>query len=175
VSGVVAGTPRSCRSTPGAHRDLLAASGLDVRLPSGTGIQDESEMVELDRGCDALIVGLDPVTQSVLDAGPLRAVVKYGTGLDNTDVDAAHSRGVKVASTPIANTTTVAELTIGLILCLARHIVWTTTCSRPDPWVRRTGFELAGRCLGVVGYGAVGREVAKLARVFGMSVVAHDP
>jgi lactate dehydrogenase-like 2-hydroxyacid dehydrogenase len=90
-------------------------------------------MVELDRGCDALIVGLDPVTKGVLDAGPLRAVVKYGAGLDNIDVDAAHSRGVKVASTPIANTTTVAELTIGLILCLARHIVWTTTCSRPDP------------------------------------------
>jgi hypothetical protein len=93
VSGVVAVTPRSFRSTPGAHRDLLAGSGLEVRLPSGSGIQDESEMVELVRGCDALIVGLDPVTQSVLDAGPLRAVVKYGTGLDNIDVDARTAAG----------------------------------------------------------------------------------
>ena len=132
-------------------------------------------MVELVRGCDALIVGLDPVTQSVLDAGPLRAVVKYGTGLDNIDVDAAHSRGVEVASTPIANTTAVAELTIGLMLCLARHMVWHHDMLAAGSWARRTGLELAGRCLGVVGYGAVGREVAKLARVFGMSVVAHDP
>jgi D-3-phosphoglycerate dehydrogenase / 2-oxoglutarate reductase len=132
-------------------------------------------MAELVRGCAALIVGLDPVTERVLDAGPLRAVVKYGSGLDNIDVVAACRRGVEVASTPLANSTAVAELTVGLMFCVARHIVWHDHTIKAGHWARRTGMELAGRCLGVVGYGSVGREVGRLARSLGMSVVAHDP
>jgi D-3-phosphoglycerate dehydrogenase / 2-oxoglutarate reductase len=127
------------------------------------------------RGCWGLIVGVDPVTAAVLDAGPLRVVVRFGSGTDNVDLEAARRRGVRVAATPGANARSVAELAIGLLLALARHLVLHDRDVRSGSWSRRTGMELAGRRLGVVGYGAVGRQVAGIATALGMEVVATDP
>jgi phosphoglycerate dehydrogenase-like enzyme len=171
----VAVTPRSFRATPGPHLDLLRESGLDVRFPDLQRPLDEDEMVGLVGGCAGLLVGVDPVTRRVLEAGPLRVVVKFGTGTDNIDVAAASELGVKVSSTPAANALSVAELTVGLLLALARNIALHDRLARARSWERRPGIELAGKRLGVVGYGAVGREVARIARSLGMEVVAHDP
>jgi phosphoglycerate dehydrogenase-like enzyme len=171
----VAITPRSFRQTPGEHHDLLAESPLDVRLAHKDRPLDEAELVELVRGCAGLIVGIDPVTERVLAAGPLRVVVKYGSGTDNIDLGAAERLSVKVSSTPGANARSVAELTIALLLALARHVVAHDRAARAGAWSRVGGLELAGKRLGVVGYGAVGREVARLAACLGMEVVAHDP
>jgi phosphoglycerate dehydrogenase-like enzyme len=132
-------------------------------------------MVDLVRGCESLIVGIDPVTEQVLRAGPLRLVVKYGTGLDNIDLAAADRLGVTVTSTPGANSQAVAELTIGMLLGLARHLVFHDRSVRRGSWERKTGFEVVGRLLGVIGYGQVGRRVAHMAAALGMRVVVHDP
>lgn len=169
----VAVTPRSFRQTPGEH--LARLDGLDVRYPDQDRALDEAEMVELVRGCAGLIVGVDPVTRPVLEAGPLRVVVKYGSGLDNIDVAAARDLNVALSSTPGANARSVAELAIALLLALARHVAVHDRAVRGGSWSRRTGSELAGKRLGVVGYGAVGREVARIARGLDMEVVAHDP
>lgn len=171
----VAISPRSFRNTTGRHLDLLSQSPLEPRYPTQDRHLSEAEMVELVDGCQALIVGVDPVTDAVLAAGPLRAVVKYGSGLDNIDLGAAERRGVEVASTPGTNARAVAELTIGLMLALARHITFHDRSAREGSWQRRTGVELSGRRLGIVGYGEVGRRVASIARSLGMEVVAHDP
>jgi phosphoglycerate dehydrogenase-like enzyme len=170
---VVAVTPRSFRQTPGVHLERLA--GLDVRFPDVERPLDEDEMVELVRGCSGLIVGVDPVTALVLEAGPLAVVVKYGSGTDNIDLDAAAARGVRVRSTPGANARSVAELAIGLLLTLARHISVHDRSVRAGSWRRMTGVELAGKRLGVIGYGAIGREVTRIAHGLDMQVVAHDP
>jgi D-3-phosphoglycerate dehydrogenase len=116
----VAVTPRSFRQTPGPHLDRLRA--LDVRFPDLDRPLDEREMVEFVRGCAGLIVGVDPVTRDVLASGPLRVVVKYGSGMDNIDLDAARALDVRVSSTPGANARSVAELAIALLLALARMI-----------------------------------------------------
>jgi D-3-phosphoglycerate dehydrogenase / 2-oxoglutarate reductase len=171
----VAITPRSFRQTPGEHHDLLAESPLDVRLADKDRPLDEAELTELVRGCEGLIVGVDPVTERVLEAGPLRVVVKYGSGTDNIDLGAAERLGVKVSSTPGANARSVAELTIALLLALARHLAAHDRVVRAGSWSRQGAIELAGKRLGVVGYGAVGREVARLAACLAMEVVAHDP
>jgi phosphoglycerate dehydrogenase-like enzyme len=171
----VAVTPRSFRATPGRHLDLLRESGLDVRFPDLERPLDEDEMVGLVDGCAGLVVGVDPVTRRVLEAGPLRVVVKFGTGTDNIDLAAAEELGVKVSSTPAANALSVAELTIALLLALARHIALHDRLARARSWERRAGIELAGKRLGIVGYGAVGKEVARIAGALGMDVVAHDP
>jgi D-3-phosphoglycerate dehydrogenase / 2-oxoglutarate reductase len=170
----VAITPRSFRSVPGEHLEILRRAGVDVRYPEAERALDEADMVELVRGCWGLIVGVDPVTEAVLCAGPLRAVVKYGSGTDNIDIEAAGRRGVRVSATPGANARSVAELAVGLLLALARHIVAHDRSIRGGSWGRRMGIELAGRVLGIVGYGAVGRQVAALGRALGMQVVAHD-
>ena len=171
----VAVTPRSFREVPGKHLEALRRSGLEARFPGVDRPLREPEMVDLVRGCWGLIVGVDPVTAAVMDAGPLRAVVKYGSGLDNVDLEAARARGVHVTATPGANTRSVAELTIALLLAMARHLVAHDREVRAGGWSRRMGWELAGRRLGLVGFGAVGREVAGLAAAMGMEVVAHDP
>jgi D-3-phosphoglycerate dehydrogenase / 2-oxoglutarate reductase len=171
----VAVTARSFRQVPGEHQELLRASGLPVRFAEADRPLDEEELVELVRGCWGLIVGVDPVTAAVLDAGPLRVVVRFGSGTDNVDLEAAGRRGVRVVATPGANARSVAELTIGLLLALARHLVFHDREIRSGSWSRHTGIELAGRRLGVVGYGAVGRQVAGIAGPLGMEVVATDP
>jgi D-3-phosphoglycerate dehydrogenase len=159
----------------GAHLERLRERGLDVRFPDVDRPLGEAEMVGLVRGCEGLIVGVDPVSAAVLDAGPLRVVVKYGSGLDNVDLDAAAARGVTVAATPGANARSVAELTIALLLALARHVVAHDRLVRGGAWTRRISIELEGKRLGIVGYGAIGRLVGRLAGGLGMLVVAHDP
>lgn len=170
----VAVTPRSFRQTPGEHLDRLRAD-FEVLFPDVDRPLDEAEMVQLVRGCAGLIVGIDPVTSQVLEAGPLRVVVKYGSGMDNIDAAAAEELGVRVSSTPGANARSVAELAVGLLLSLARNVVVHDRSIRDGSWRRITGIELAGKRLGIVGYGAVGREVARIAQGLDMVVVAHDP
>lgn len=170
----IAVIPRSFRQTPGEHLDRLHAE-LEVRFPELERPLDENEMVDLVRGCAGLIVGVDPVTGRVLEAGPLRVVVKYGSGMDNIDVAAAEAMGVRVSSTPGANSRSVAELAIALLLALARNVPLHDRRVREGSWRRVTGIELAGKRLGLVGYGAIGREVARIARGLDMQVAAHDP
>jgi phosphoglycerate dehydrogenase-like enzyme len=171
----VAVTARSFRQVHGEHQELLRATGLPVRYAEADRPLGEDELVELVRGCWGLIVGVDPVSAAVLDAGPLQVVVRFGSGTDNVDLEAARRRGVRVAATPGANARSVAELAIGLLLALARHLVLHDREVRLGSWSRHTGIELAGRRLGVVGYGAVGRQVAGIARAIGMEVAATDP
>jgi D-3-phosphoglycerate dehydrogenase / 2-oxoglutarate reductase len=170
----VAVTPRSFRQTPGDHLERLR-SELDVRFPEIERPLEEDEMVELVQGCAGLIVGVDPVTTRVLEAGPLRVVVKYGSGMDNIDLAAAEALGVRVSSTPGANARSVAELAVALLLALARNVTLHDRSVRAGSWTRVTGSELAGKRLGIVGYGAIGREVARIAQGLGLEVVAHDP
>jgi D-3-phosphoglycerate dehydrogenase len=170
----VAVTPRSFRQTRGAHLRRLEQSGLLVRYPTVDRPLDEREMVELVRGCEGVIVGVESVSPAVLDAGPIRVVVKYGSGLDNIDLEATSAREVTVVATAEANARSVAELTIALMLALARHVVAHDRLVRSGSWARRPGIELEGKRLGLVGYGAIGRTVAELAKGLGLTVVAHD-
>ena len=168
-------TPRGFRKVDGEHKELLAASGLEPRYPTVDRTLTEDEMVELVAGCRALIVGLDPVTDSVMAAGPLSLVVKYGAGRDNVDLGAATRREVLVVPTPGANSLSVAELTIGLMLALARGLVFHHGAMVDGSRSRQVGRELAGRRLGIIGFGYVGQRVAALAGCLGMEVLVYDP
>ncbi len=143
-----------------------------------TGLQGRA-LAEAMRGSHALIVkGATFVTEEVLRAVPtLRLVVRAGTGLDNIDVAAARELGVAVSNTPTATTVTVAEHTFALLLALERHIVVADAAVRRGAWrgPAHTGRELAGRTLGIVGFGRIGREVAWRARAFAMDVAWCDP
>ena len=172
----VAITPRSFRNTPGAHLDLLERSDLHPRFSDRDRLLTEVEMIVLVEGCSALIVGTDPVSRAVMEAGRLRAVVKFGSGTDNIDLGTAKELKVAVETTAGANARSVAELTIALLLALARHVGFHDRVVKAGLWgKRRSGVELRGRRLGIVGLGAVGREVASIANCLGMDVVAYDP
>lgn len=137
------------------------------------------ELVEALNGAQALLVrGGTKVTGDVLRATTtLKVVVRAGTGLDNVDAAAAREKGIQVYNTPNANSVSVAELVFGLLIGFERHLVDAATELRGGKWekVRFAGHEIAGRRMGLVGFGRIAREVASRARAFQMEVWAYDP
>ncbi|MBN80365.1 MAG: hypothetical protein CMJ70_09505 [Planctomycetaceae bacterium] len=118
------------------------------------------------------------VTSSLLSGAPqLEIIARAGVGLDNIDVETASRLGIVVTSTPTANSIAVAELTLGLMFALARHLIPAHTATAQGTWQRQkfTGIELAGRTLGIVGFGRIGRLLAIRARACGMHIAVHDP
>lgn len=128
---------------------------------------------------DGLIVrSSTKVTEEMIGAATrLRVIGRAGAGVDNIDVAAATRRGIVVMNTPGGNSTSTAEHSFGLLLALARQVPQAADSVREGRWERNrfTGVELAGKTLGVVGLGKVGREVAQRAGAFQMRVLCHDP
>ena len=136
----------------------------------------EDELIPLLDGCDGYLAGLDFITEKVLlNAKSLRVISRYGTGCDRVDLDAAKKCGILVANTPGANADAVADLTIGMMLVIARAIPMLDRATKQGEWLRRTGIELGGKTLGLLGFGMIGKKTARRAAGFGMDVVAYDP
>ena len=117
------------------------------------------------------------VTSELIASAPhLQVIGRAGAGLDNIDLDAATSAGIVVVYTPEQNALSVAELTMGMMLALARKIVLADQTTKAGEWKRResTGIELYGKTLGLVGLGRIGYRVGGRARAFGMDIVAYD-
>lgn len=162
---------------PGGEVDrMLTRAGCDVefaRLQDRDG--DEALMSALARA-DAVIAGNDAFTDERLRAAPrLKIIARTGVGYDGVDVDAASRLGIRVCNTPGANQQSVAELTLGLILACARGTVESAARVQAGSWAQISGIEVAGRALGVIGLGSIGRNVASLASAIGMTVLAFDP
>jgi D-3-phosphoglycerate dehydrogenase len=161
---------------PPSAAQLLRDEGWSVDAGSG---RSPAQLLPAMTGADALIVrSATTVTAALLDASPkLRAIARAGSGVDNIDLDAAASRGVVVMNAPAATSASVAELTVALMLALARHVAAADRAMKQRTWQKQAfgGTELGGKTLAIVGLGRIGRRVARLGRAFGMAVVAHDP
>lgn len=167
-------TPKSYFEIREEMRPLL--QGLEVVFNETGRTLTEEEMADRVADVDGLLVGVDPVTRRVLSAaGRLRAVAKYGVGVDNIDQDALRERGIPLQTTPGANNVSVAELALGLMLVLARNLCGAVRSVKDGGWARRQGVELTGKTLGLVGCGQIGREVAVRAGGLGMAVTIADP
>ncbi len=169
-------TTTSFQDTPGRHHDLLAASGFEiVRARGPLAEQEIFDLVTRDGGFDGLLNGDDRITARVIDAAlpRLRVIAKYGIGLDSIDVKYATSRRIPVLFTPGVNETTVAEHAMGLMIAVAKNFWFHMRAVKAGEWKRQTGSELAGKTLGVIGLGRIGKEVVKRASAFGMTCVGH--
>jgi D-3-phosphoglycerate dehydrogenase / 2-oxoglutarate reductase len=166
--------------------DKLEAAGLDLLRGAGIELDERhglkgAALQEALRGADAVIVrsGTTITAELLEDPGKLRAVVRAGVGVDNIDVAAATRKGIVVMNTPGGNTVSTAEQTLALLLALARNIPAADAHvhQAPAKWDRTkfTGAQLAGKTLGVVGLGRIGREVARRAAGLDMKVVGFDP
>jgi D-3-phosphoglycerate dehydrogenase len=169
-------TARSFCNTPGLHHELLTSHGCEVVMAARTHPLTSSELADLIPGFDGAILGLDVCDSSVIErADRLRVISRYGAGVSEIDLEAASERGIAVTNAPGANALAVAELAIGLMFCLARGLPRSISSARANVWNRQLGWELTGKTLGLIGLGAVGREVATRARALGMQVSAFDP
>lgn len=152
---------------------MLRTAGFDTRHPRTSGPMAMS-IEEALAGAVGAVVGNDPITADVLDSCPdLRAIVRTGAGYDSIDVEAATTRGISVSNLPAINAVAVAEYAIGLVLNASRQLVANAAAVRSGSWPRTAGREIRGAVLGVVGYGAIGREVTTLASALGMTVLVN--
>jgi D-3-phosphoglycerate dehydrogenase len=128
---------------------------------------------------DALVVrSAVQADEALLEHAPkLRLIGRAGVGVDNIDTDAATRRGIVVMNTPGANAIAVAELTLGLMIALARKLPQANASMHAGKWDKKSlqGLELRGKTLGILGLGRIGQEVAKRAAGFGMTLIGHDP
>ena len=128
---------------------------------------------------DALVVrSAVQVDDALMAAAPkLRVIGRAGVGVDNIDAEAATRRGIVVMNTPGANAIAVAELTVGLMIALARQLPRADSTMHAGKWEKKSlqGAELRGKKLGILGLGRIGLEVARRARQFGMELLGHDP
>lgn len=118
------------------------------------------------------------ITKEVFDLAPkLRVIGRAGVGIDNVDCDEATARGVVVMNTPGGNAISVAEHTLAFILSLARSVPGASVSTKAGKWEKKKflGNEVSGKTLGIVGFGNIGRQVARRAKPFGMEIIAHDP
>ncbi len=161
---------------PASALELLRAEGWQVDARTGRPPADLAKDLA---DADALLVrSATKVTSDLLKAASrLRIVGRAGTGVDNIDVTAASGRGVLVVNAPGANSISVAEHAVALMLALARMVPAADQAMKAGKWEKKRflGTELRGKTLGIAGLGRIGQEVAIRARSFGMKIVAHDP
>jgi len=158
--------------------EQLQKSGMDLIDMRGSGVQD-AKFVEALTLADAILCGNDLiVNDEMLDKAPrIRAIAKMGAGLDTVDIAAATRHNAIVFHTPGANNQAVADHTFGLILNVARKIIYCDQSLRENRWehTKIMGLEIWQKTLGLIGLGAIGRCVALRAKGFQMKVVAYDP
>ncbi len=169
-------TPRSLTTSPHPAIERLRESGYEIAYCDPGKLPSEADLLRLAPGVVGWLAGVEPVSEAVIAvANDLRAISRNGVGVDNLPLSALAERGIALRTADGANALGVAELTIALMLSALRHIPLTDTGIKAGGWPRRLGREIRGRTVGVVGYGAIGREVARLAAAFGATVLAFDP
>lgn len=170
-------TSSSFLDTPGPHRQALDLTGAEVL--SARGPLDENRLRTVIHECGEIhgvICGEDAFSAEIIKKLPstVKVISKYGVGLDKIDSPSAQSRGIAVTNTPGVNHGSVAELTFGLLLSLVRKIPSHNAICHNAEWKRLTGFDLAGKTLGIIGLGRVGKEVARRALAFNMDVLVFN-
>lgn len=169
-------TPTSYgRNDPRLKTDLEAQVGQVIYNPKGKPLTS-AEVRELLPGVDGYIAGLDAIDAAALSgADRLKVISRYGVGVDNVDIEAAKSKGIVVTNTPGANSASVAELALGMILALARQLPEAMEAVRLGKWPRFAGLSLEGKTVGILGLGAIGQQLARRLQGFECRIVAHDP
>jgi D-3-phosphoglycerate dehydrogenase len=155
---------------------VLEQAGFAIRRNTlGRRLRRE-ELAEQLREAVIVLAGLEPYDASVFEAAPaLRCISRCGVGTDAIDLEAARRRGVTVLTTPDEVTAPVAQLTVAMILALARRLPTHLDAMRRGVWVRQLGALASEWTVGLVGFGRIGQAVARYLRPFGFRLAAHDP
>jgi D-3-phosphoglycerate dehydrogenase len=169
-------TPTSYgKNDPRLKSELEALVGEVIYNPTGKPLKSP-EVAKLLPGVDGYIAGIDGIDRAALQyADRLRVIARYGVGVDSVDLQAAAEKGIVVTNTPGANSVSVAELAVGLMLALARQIPEGAVALRQGLYPRLAGVSLEGKAVGIIGLGAIGKELARRLRGFDCRLVAYDP
>lgn len=171
----------TCPPMLGMLEEFIAPAfelGLELVAAEVTQTLSEAELIKLLPQFDGWIIGDDPATHQVFEAGyqgALKAAVKWGIGVDNVDFKACESLGIPIINTPGMFGGEVADIAVGYVIALARHTMEIDRGVRNGGWPKPRGLSLAGRTVAVVGYGDIGRNTARRLLAADMCVIAYDP
>jgi D-3-phosphoglycerate dehydrogenase len=160
------------------EKDILGRAGAEIVAGQ---CKNTEQIVQKARDADVLLVDALPVTKHVFDElTKLKAVVRYGIGVDNVDVKAATEKGVQVVNIPDAMTIEVAEHTVGLLLAIARKIPMANKLVKDGKWADPSAWagpvpKIRGKAVGILGLGRVGRTVADILKCFKVTIIGYDP
>jgi D-3-phosphoglycerate dehydrogenase len=169
-------TPTSYgKNDPRLKTQLEAQVGEVLYNPTGKPLTS-AEVAKILPGVDGYIAGLDAIDAQALQAADrLKVIARYGVGVDNVDLAAARAKGIVVTNTPGANSVSVAELALGLMLALARQIPEAVEAVHQGKWPRYSGVSLEGKTIGILGLGAIGKQLARRLNGFDCKILAYDP
>jgi D-3-phosphoglycerate dehydrogenase len=169
-------TPTSYgKNDPRLKTELEAQVAEVIYNPTGKPLTT-NEVAQYLPGIDGYIAGLDAIDANALRAADrLKVICRYGVGVDNVDLNVAKEKGIVVTNTPGANSVSVAELALGLILALARQIPEAVEAVHQGKWPRYSGISLEGKTVGILGLGAIGKQLARRLAGFDCHILAYDP
>ncbi len=157
---------------------ILKSMGYESLCPEFEQTLTEEELIKLVPECEGWIIGDDPATRKVFQAGvsgKLKAAVKWGVGVDNVDFDACKEFGIPVTNTPGMFGNEVADVALGYLLSLSRRLHLIDRDVRSGDWPKHQGMSLKGKTVGVIGYGDIGKQTVLRCEAFGLKVIIYDP
>jgi D-3-phosphoglycerate dehydrogenase len=157
---------------------IFRDKNIEIHTPNVIQTLSESELLELVPNFDGWIIGDDPTTEKVLQAGvkgKLRAAVKWGVGVDNVDFIAAKKLNLPIANTPLMFGSEVADIALNYVIGLARQTFLVDRKVRQGEWIKPTGISLKGKRVALVGFGDIGLHTAKRLDICGMHLQVYDP
>ncbi|TVQ98696.1 MAG: hypothetical protein EA403_13950 [Spirochaetaceae bacterium] len=169
-------TARSFGRNDPNHLSLLSDYGIDLCEYREEGPLDLDRLTDMVKNVDGWVVSVAPVNRAILEqAKRLKIVVKHGVGTDNIDIQAADELGIMVANAPGSNHIPVAELAVGMMLCLSRMIHRAHNSVVSGEWKRFLGTGLSKKRIGIIGLGRIGIAIAERVRAFDAQVLGFDP
>jgi len=147
----------------------------NVKLNHATKKLTDNELINFLQDCDGAIIALEDFNEYVIDKLPnIKAISKFGVGLNNIDVDYAQKKGIKVGWEPGVNKQSVAEMTLCFMLMLIRNIYVTSNLLSNANWHKVGGHSLYNKTIGIIGVGNIGREVISLLKPFNCKILVND-
>lgn len=169
-------TPPMLNNRPGQYSETLQRGGFEIVYPpAGANPKHRDTLLPLLDGVDAILASVEPLTREILSQSQLRVVARSGVGYDSVDVAAATDLGIVVTIAPGEVEKSAAEHAIALLLCLTRGLVERNRYVRTGQWQVRAMPRIAGKTIGILGLGRIGKETALRAIGLGMKVIAYDP
>lgn len=162
----------------GEFKDLLGKYNFEIDCPEISQTLSENMLVKILPKYDGWIIGDDLVTEKVLQAGlngKLKAAIKWGVGTDNIDFSACKKLNFPIENTPNVFGAEVADLAVAYLLCLSRDLVRIDREVREGKWPKYPGISLSGKRVGIIGYGDIGKNIAKRLKAFEMKILFYDP
>jgi len=161
-----------------SFRHIFEEKGIELSAPNVVQTMSIEELKEIVPQHDGWIIGDDPATREVFEAGKagnLKAAVKWGIGVDNVDFDACKDLDIPIINTPDMFGREVADVAMGYVIALARETFEIDRAVRKGEWIKPRGISLSGKTVALVGFGDIGQSTAKRLLAADMNVIAYDP